>query len=100
MAKKTTQKYTLKNSDISTSLAKGKRRPSTMTPDHFIEARKALGLTQQELADLADTGRASITRMETGRMGISGLWKLAMELMLKEQRTIKALEELKADIKN
>ena len=67
-----------------------KRRPTTMSPEEFKQARMSLGMSQQELADLAGTGRVSIMRMETGRIRVNGLWRLILKL-LKEREDMKRL---------
>lgn len=66
------------------------RRPAVMTPEAFKEARISLGLSQQALADLADTGRATINNMETGKSRVNGLWRLLLEL-LKEREEIREI---------
>lgn len=58
-----------------------------MAPEEFKKARIDLGLSQQALANLAGTGRVSVTNMETGTIRINGQWKLIIELLQERERT-------------
>ena len=78
------------NKTASRAKSPPQRRPAVMTPEEFKEARIALSLSQQALADLADTGRATINNMETGKSRVTGLWRLLLDL-LKEREEIREI---------
>ena len=84
----TIQKKTIKAANKAKSPPQ--RRPAVMTPEEFKEARISLGLSQQALADLADTGRATINNIETGKSRVTGLWMLLLSL-LREREEIREL---------
>lgn len=67
------------------------KRPASMTPEEFKKARITLGLSQQALASLVETGRSTIINIETGKSRATGLWKLALNLLQERENTLKAM---------
>jgi DNA-binding transcriptional regulator YiaG len=61
------------------------------TPDEVREARKALGMTQAELADALELegnyGKDSVRNWERGKRSISGPCRVAIRLMLERMES-------------